>query len=72
MGIILAKNSGFCYGVKRAVDMAIKAKEDFNKRIYTLGPLIHNNDVVNYLKDKDIFPIELEDIDNLKENINIL
>lgn len=68
MSIILAKNSGFCYGVKRAVDMAIKAKEDFNKRIYTLGPLIHNNDVVNYLKDKDIFPIELEDIDNLKEN----
>lgn len=68
MSIVLAKNSGFCYGVKRAVDIALTAKDEFNKKIYTLGPLIHNNDVVNFLKGKDIFPIELEDIDTLAEN----
>jgi (E)-4-hydroxy-3-methyl-but-2-enyl pyrophosphate reductase len=66
MKIYLADKSGFCFGVKRAVNEALKTKAEYNKRIYTLGPLIHNNDVVNYLKDKDIYPIELEDIDKLK------
>jgi len=66
MKIYLADNSGFCFGVKRAVNEALKTKAEYNKRIFTLGPLIHNNDVVNYLKDKNIYPIELEDIDKLK------
>jgi len=66
MKIYLADKSGFCFGVKRAVNEALKTKAEYNKKIYTLGPLIHNNDVVNYLKDKDIYPIELEDIDKLK------
>lgn len=65
MKIYLADKSGFCFGVKRAVNEAIKTKEQYDKRIYTLGPLIHNNDVVQYLKDKDIYPIELEDIGSL-------
>ena len=52
--VILAKNAGFCFGVKRAVDEAIKYQKEFGKKIYTLGPLIHNNDVVNYLEDNDI------------------
>jgi (E)-4-hydroxy-3-methyl-but-2-enyl pyrophosphate reductase len=61
MEVVVADKAGFCFGVKRAVDEAIKVKKDFNKRIYTLGPLIHNKDVVEYLKENDIFPIELED-----------
>lgn len=65
MEIYLADKSGFCFGVKRAVNEALRTKAEYDKRIYTLGPLIHNNDVVNYLKEKDIFPIELEDIDSL-------
>ena len=64
--VILADNSGFCFGVKRAVDEAIRIQKEYNKKIYTLGPLIHNNDVVGYLEDHDIFSIELEDIDRLK------
>ena len=64
--VILGDNSGFCFGVKRAVDEAIKIQNEYNKKIYTLGPLIHNNDVVSYLEDHDIFSIELEDIDCLK------
>lgn len=67
LNIILSKNSGFCYGVKRAVDMALDIKKEYNKPIYTLGPLIHNSDVVNYLKEKDIYPIELDHIKDLKE-----
>ncbi|SFC17114.1 bifunctional 4-hydroxy-3-methylbut-2-enyl diphosphate reductase/30S ribosomal protein S1 [Clostridium uliginosum] len=66
--IVLAKNSGFCFGVKRAVDEAIKIQKQEGKKIYTLGPLIHNNDVVDFLKENKIYPIELEDINNLNKN----
>ncbi|BDR64259.1 bifunctional 4-hydroxy-3-methylbut-2-enyl diphosphate reductase/30S ribosomal protein S1 [Clostridium tetani] len=68
MSIILAKKSGFCYGVKRAVDTCLKIKQNYpDKIIYTLGPLIHNNDVVDFLKTKNIFSIGYENIDTLKE-----
>lgn len=66
--IVIAKESGFCFGVKRAVNEAIEAKKLYNKKIYTLGPLIHNNDVVNFLKYKDILPVELDDISILKKD----
>lgn len=65
MEVILAEKAGFCYGVKRAVEETLKAKNKYNKRIYTLGQLIHNQDVVNLLKDKDIIPVKIEDIANL-------
>lgn len=68
MKIQLADKAGFCFGVNRAVDTALNSREKYNKPIYTLGPLIHNNDVVKFLKSKDINSIELEDLDNLKEN----
>lgn len=68
MEVILSKNAGFCYGVKRAVDMAISAQEKYRKKIYTLGPLIHNNDVVCYLKTLNIFPIDIADIESLKKD----
>lgn len=50
MNVILADKAGFCFGVKRALDTTINTKEKFKGKIYTLGPLIHNNDVVNLLK----------------------
>ncbi|MDT8716385.1 bifunctional 4-hydroxy-3-methylbut-2-enyl diphosphate reductase/30S ribosomal protein S1 [Clostridium sp. 19966] len=59
--IILAENAGFCFGVKRAVETAIKTEEENDAKVYTLGPLIHNNDVVSFLKNKGITPIEMND-----------
>jgi len=70
--ITLADSAGFCFGVKRAVDKALNMKEKYNNEIYTLGPLIHNNDVVDFLKEKLIFPIELDNISSLKENDTII
>lgn len=67
MDVILADKAGFCFGVKRAVDEAVKVKEKYNKKIYTLGPLIHNKDVVEFLIEKDIYPIEMKDINALTE-----
>ena len=63
--VILAKNAGFCFGVQRAVNEALKIQKEYNAKIYTLGPLIHNNDVVKFLQENNIFSIELENIDNL-------
>ncbi len=68
MEIVIAEKAGFCFGVKRAVDEAIKVKKDYNQRIYTLGPLIHNKDVVEYLKENDIYPIEMQHIDDLTQH----
>jgi (E)-4-hydroxy-3-methyl-but-2-enyl pyrophosphate reductase len=70
--ITLADSAGFCFGVKRAVDTALNMKEKYNSEIYTLGPLIHNNDVVNFLKENSILPVELDNISSLKENDTII
>jgi 4-hydroxy-3-methylbut-2-enyl diphosphate reductase len=72
MEVILSQNAGFCFGVKRAVDEAIKIRNQYNKRIYTLGPLIHNKDAVEYLKENEVYPIDLEDIDTLSQGDVIL
>ena len=48
--IQLAKFAGFCYGVKRAVETAVKLKsENPDKNVCVLGELIHNTDVINEL-----------------------
>lgn len=53
--IKLAKFAGFCYGVKRAVETAVKLKEENpDKNIYILGELIHNTDVINELDNMGI------------------
>ncbi len=70
--VILADKSGFCFGVKRAVETALNNRESSNKRIYTLGPLIHNNDVVEFLESKDIQAIEIDNIDSLEKDDTII
>lgn len=65
--IILAESAGFCFGVKRAVDITLNIKNKYNKPIFTLGPLIHNIDVVNYLIDNEIYPVDLNELDKLNE-----
>ncbi len=63
--VILAQNAGFCFGVKRAVEEALEKQKEFNKRVYTLGPLIHNNDAVEFLKSNEIYPIEISEVEKL-------
>ncbi|WP_371370845.1 bifunctional 4-hydroxy-3-methylbut-2-enyl diphosphate reductase/30S ribosomal protein S1 [Sporomusa aerivorans] len=62
MKIYLAEHRGFCYGVKRAVDMALAAAET-QQPAATLGPIIHNPQMVNRLKEQGIREADtLEDI----------
>ena len=62
MNIIKAEHMGFCYGVKRAVDMALKAADDYQtKSVCTLGELIHNKQVVERLNQCKISVCETVD-----------
>ncbi len=62
MEINVAKTAGFCYGVKRAVESVYKAIEE-GKKIATIGPIIHNPQVIEDLADKGVFSYErVEDI----------
>ncbi|KXL52555.1 hypothetical protein CLNEO_19640 [Anaerotignum neopropionicum] len=61
--VILAQSAGFCFGVKRAIEMAYKQIEN-NEKTYSYGPLIHNKEVTGDLEKKGIAIIEsLDDID---------
>lgn len=57
MKIITAKSAGFCFGVKRAIDIAFKMAREKRQGVYTLGPIIHNPQVVAKLKEQGIIPI---------------
>ena len=47
MEIMTAKTAGFCFGVKRAIDIAFQIAREKRKGVYTLGPIIHNPQVVD-------------------------
>ncbi len=66
MKIIIAKQAGFCFGVKRAVDGAYNEIQNGDKKIYCLGEIVHNQDVIKSLEKKGITFIE--NIDEIKEN----
>lgn len=68
MKIIIARNAGFCPGVNNAINRAIELREKSNKDVYTLGPLIHNKEVINSLINKGIRVVE--DVDEIKDKKN--
>ena len=63
MEIILGKNAGFCYGVKRAVDGANQMLEKENP-LYSLGEIVHNKEVTKSLENKGL--IFIDDIKEAK------
>ncbi|MGD0281906.1 MAG: 4-hydroxy-3-methylbut-2-enyl diphosphate reductase [Dissulfurispiraceae bacterium] len=63
--IITAKRAGFCFGVKRAVDMAFNTAQSSNN-VYTLGPIIHNPQVIEILKSEGVEPISSINDRNIK------
>ncbi len=60
MKIEVAKHSGFCYGVNRAVDILdeIVADNESHFDCFTLGPIIHNSQVTEYYEKKGVKVIE--------------
>jgi len=58
MVVRVAKTAGFCFGVKRAVSMVYEAAEKYPGRVYTMGPIIHNEQVVEDLAEKGVRVID--------------
>ena len=60
MNVILAKNSGFCSGVRRAVDTAMGAD---GRDTYVLGEIIHNKEVIESIEKRGVKSVEsLEEV----------
>lgn len=54
MEVWMARHSGFCYGVRRAVELAAAAPGQTGAPVLTLGPLIHNPQMIARLKEQGI------------------
>ena len=83
MEIKLAKSAGFCFGVKRAVDMVYEQAQKREERldageeqvpdIYTFGPVIHNEEVVKDLKKRGVKVLRTEEeLKTLEDGIVII
>ncbi|NLM12358.1 MAG: bifunctional 4-hydroxy-3-methylbut-2-enyl diphosphate reductase/30S ribosomal protein S1 [Epulopiscium sp.] len=68
MEIIVAKTAGFCFGVNRAVDSVYKNIQQ--QPLYTYGPIIHNPQVVEELKEKNVIPVH--SVDEVNEGTIII
>lgn len=63
MEIIVAKNTGLCYGVKRALKLARETRRCRDGRVSTLGDLIHNPQVIADLESRGVASMDaLKDI----------
>ncbi len=67
--ITTAKTAGFCFGVKRAVDTVIKAIDE-GKKVATLGPIIHNPQLVEELAAKGV--VTLSEHTNVDKDFTVI
>lgn len=57
MQVFLAEHAGFCNGVKKALELTLEAVNR-GKKVSTLGPLVHNDEVNNYLTSKGVKSVD--------------
>lgn len=71
MEIIVGKTAGFCYGVKNATDKTMQIlEENRENKVYCLGELVHNKQVVERLERMGLFVVENVDLLPKSENKN--
>jgi 4-hydroxy-3-methylbut-2-enyl diphosphate reductase len=71
MEIKVAKNAGYCFGVKRAIEMVEETLKKYEgNRVYSLGEIIHNPQVVERLKRRGL--IVVRDIEDVEENSTVI
>ena len=70
MEIKIAKNAGFCFGVKRAMQMASDELDDKSTEVYSLGPLIHNKQAVSKYEEKGLKVVE--EIENIPSKERVI
>jgi len=67
MQIIKSEVMGFCFGVRRAVEAAEEALKKYGKGVYSLGPLIHNENALKELKEKGLLIADEKEISTIKD-----
>lgn len=72
MNVKLAESAGFCFGAKRAVDGVYSLAEEKEGAVCTLGPIIHNEQVVSDLEEKGVFVVDALDEIRDWENTTIV
>ncbi len=73
MEITVAKSAGFCFGVQRAVDSVYKELEENSGKIYSFGPIVHNEEVVEDLNKRGIEVIDtVEQLKKIKEGTVVI
>jgi len=70
--VTIAETAGFCFGVKRAVELVYRAAESAEGPVYTLGPIIHNEQVVVDLEKKGVCVLEEADLDHLPRSGSVI
>ncbi|MCX5804996.1 MAG: 4-hydroxy-3-methylbut-2-enyl diphosphate reductase [Proteobacteria bacterium] len=58
MEVLKTDHPGFCFGVRRAIDIVLQEKEKAKGKIFTLGPIIHNPQMVEMLRHRGIIPVD--------------
>lgn len=72
MKVELAKSAGFCFGVEKAVNTVYEEAKNENEIVYTLGPIIHNEEVVKDMKKRGVEAVKMEDLDSLPKGTVII
>ena len=72
MEVKVAKTAGFCFGVQRAVDKVYELIDSCPDRLFTLGPIIHNEEVVNDLDKKGVRVASEEELKTLPEGSTVV
>lgn len=67
--VVIAKEAGYCYGVERAIKIVEEALAE-NEKVYSLGPIIHNPQVVKELSEKGL--ITVEDTENIPDGATVI
>ena len=72
MKVKVAKTAGFCFGVQRAVDKVYELIDSCPDKLFTLGPIIHNEEVVNDLEKKGVRVAGEEDLEKLPKGSTVV
>ena len=72
MEVKVAKTAGFCFGVQRAVDKVYELIGSCPNRLFTLGPIIHNEEVVNDLEKKGVRVASEDDLRTLPKGSTVV
>jgi (E)-4-hydroxy-3-methyl-but-2-enyl pyrophosphate reductase len=65
--VLKTKHISFCFGVKRAIKMVKKEAKANKGIVYTIGPIIHNPQMVEILKGKGVIPVD--DVSQIKDGV---